>query len=55
MHTLTVNQYQDITGGESIWYWISYGIGHIAREIGEDIERMQQPGGYEWSAARPYG
>ncbi|WP_146088805.1 hypothetical protein [Neolewinella xylanilytica] len=43
-----------LNGGESIWYWIAYAAGWTARGIQSDIDRMSQPGRYEWSPARPY-
>ena len=29
---------QKITGGESIWYWLSYGVGATLQFVGDAIE-----------------
>lgn len=58
-----MNNYQDLTpleieacsGGESIWYWLSYAAGATVRALEEDWDRASQPGSYQWSPARPYG
>ena len=52
---LSFEELNKMNGGESIWYWIAYGAGWVARGIKDDIDRMSQPGSYQWDPARPYG
>lgn len=52
MKDLELELLHTLHGGESIWYWISYGTSSAARMISE-IDLSSGP--YEWSPARPYG
>jgi hypothetical protein len=33
MQELTVEETETIMGGESLWFWIGYGIGYVAHAI----------------------
>lgn len=38
LQELSYEEIQEITGGETIWYWIFYGVGKTARFVEGAIE-----------------
>ncbi len=33
LEALSLTEMNEITGGESLWYWIAYGVGSIGRGV----------------------
>ncbi|MBR8703339.1 hypothetical protein [Porphyromonas levii] len=54
LEDLTLNEYVEFSGGESLWYWIAYGVSSGARAVGQaakyvmekNVEMIVEQGGY---------
>lgn len=44
LHELSSLECSAVTGGESIWYWVSYGVGSVVRAY-NDYQRTKEDWG----------
>ncbi len=49
LQELTVNEANQINGGETLWYWFSYAIGGVIYQIATDVKAASN-GTYQQSA-----